>query len=75
MADYDQMPPEEEYEDYSDEEGLDEGDEQQIREIGAHPMMERVQVALYEQLKNEDTRLDLEVLEKNEALKRIKKRR
>jgi len=64
-----------EEEDYSDEEGMDEGDEQQIREIGAHPMMERVQVALHAQLKNEDTRLDLESLEKNEALKRIKKRR
>ena len=75
---YDEQPEGEEYEDeeeYSEEEGMDEGDEQQIREIGAHPMMERVQVALFAQLKNEDTRLDLESLEKNEALKRIKKRR
>ena len=76
MANYEDQPMEEyEEEDYSDEEGMDEGDEQQIREIGAHPMMERVQVALHAQLKNEDTRLDLESLEKNEALKRIKKRR
>jgi len=67
---------EEQEEEYSDEDDeMEEGQEQQIREIGAHPMMERVQVALFQQLKTEDTRLNLEILEKNEALKRIKKRR
>ena len=75
MADQYDEQPQEEYEEYSGDESVDEAEEQQIREIGAHPMMERVQVALHAQLKNEDTRLDLESLEKNEALKRIKKRR
>jgi len=61
---------------YSDEEDeYDEATEQQIREIGNHPLMDRVQKALLKQLATEDNRLTLEVREHREMVKVVTKKR
>ena len=54
---------------FSDDEMYTEGEEQQIREIGNHPLMDRVQKSLLRQLMTEDNRLTLELREHRESLK------
>jgi chromosome segregation ATPase len=48
---------------------------QMIREMGDHPLMERVQDALYQQLQNSHERVSLELREREEELKRVKDKR
>ena len=68
---------EEEEVDYesSPEEVFDEEDEEMIRNIGEHPMMERVQAALFKQLQENFTRVSQELREKDEEWNRLKQRR
>jgi len=64
-----------------EEEGYEEQEEgfedpkQMIREMGDHPLMERVQDALYQQLQNSHERVALELREGEEELRRVKTNR
>ena len=63
-----------EEEEYHVEEEEEES-ESKIREIGNHPLMERIQKTLYDQLMKEKRRLSMELRERNEDLKRDSKER
>ena len=54
------------------EESYDEKAEETLRLIGDNPLMERVQEALYKQISNADTRVTLQLRDKEEALRRVK---
>ncbi len=69
-------PPEQPVvDDFSDDEVYDESPEQMIKDIGDHPLMERVQEALYQQLVQNHERVTLELREKEEDLRRVSQKR
>ena len=72
-GEYDEANPLEEEEDMFDDDYED--PKQMIREMGDHPLMERVQDALYQQLQNSHERVSLELREREEELKRVKTKR
>lgn len=59
----------------SDEEGYEEDPAQLIREFANHPLMKRAQQALLSQLKEKQAKLDAEIKEKNEDVKKINQER
>ena len=61
--------------DESDEEDYYENPSELIREFGNNPLMDRAQKALYSQLKDTQYRLQTELYEKNEEMKRISQER
>ena len=54
-----------------EEDGDDVDDDTEIHEFGDHPMMQRVQTALQEQLAKEKHELIMEIKERAEELKRL----
>jgi len=64
-----------EYRLQDEEEEDEEESESKIREIGNHPLMERIQKTLYDQLIKEKRRLEAELRERQEDLKRDAKER